>query len=58
MKKLKLSVEELAVDSFELAATEEPRGTVLGAADDSGGCSQYCGATIFEYIWNRTWLNP
>lgn len=55
MKKLKLNVEDLAVDSFDLATIEEPRGTVRGA-EATDGCSQYCGATIFEYIWNRTWL--
>lgn len=59
MSKLKLNVEELAVESFPMAATEEDRGTVLGAmAADSAGCSDYCGATIFAYIWNATWLNP
>jgi hypothetical protein len=55
VNKLKLNVEDLAVDSFDLATVEEPRGTVHGAAD-TDGCSQYCGATIFDYIWNRTWL--
>ncbi|HEY0018646.1 MAG TPA: hypothetical protein VGC13_20225 [Longimicrobium sp.] len=58
MKKLKLNVEELAVVSFDLAAIEEPRGTVNGAMDDSGDCSRYCGATIFEYIWEGTWMKP
>lgn len=55
MKKLKLNVEDLSVDSFVLATIEEPRGTVHGAAD-TDNCSQYCGTTIFDYIWNRTWL--
>lgn len=55
MQKLKLNVEELAVDSFDLAAIDESRGTVHGA-EETDGCSQYCGTTIFEYIWNRTWL--
>jgi hypothetical protein len=53
VKKLKLDLEALAVDSFEAApADDDSRGTVHGASNES----QYCGATIFEYIWNRTWL--
>lgn len=55
MAKLKLDVENLAVDSFDVAPIEEVRGTVRGA-EATDACSQYCGATIFEYIWNRTWL--
>jgi hypothetical protein len=54
MKKLKLNVEELAVDSFELANIEESRGTVHGN-EPTDGCSQYCTPTIFEYIWYQTW---
>jgi hypothetical protein len=52
VKKLKLNVEELAVDSFDLAPVDEARGTVHGASNET----QYCGATIFDYIWNRTWM--
>lgn len=55
MTKLKLNVEDLAVDSFAVATIEEVRGTVRGA-EATDACTQYCGATIFEYIWNRTWL--
>ena len=55
MTKLKLHIEDLAVDSFAVAKIDEQRGTVRGAAD-TDACSQYCGTTIFEYIWNRTWL--
>ena len=55
MKKLKLNVEDLAVESMELASVEESRGTVRGN-EETDNCSQYCGTTIFEYIWNRTWL--
>lgn len=55
MSKLKLNVEELAVESFEMAAAEEGRGTVRGN-EATDNCSQYCGTTVFEYIWNRTWL--
>lgn len=55
MQKLKLNVEELTVDSFELAAADESRGTVRGH-EETDGCSQYCGTTIFEYIWNQTWV--
>jgi hypothetical protein len=51
MNKLKLNVEELSVDSFEVAPTEESRGTVLLGAEATDGCSDYCGATLL-YIWN------
>lgn len=33
MRKLKLDVEALGVESFDTAAREEPRGTVRGAED-------------------------
>jgi|GEM_PF-3729558 hypothetical protein len=56
MNKLKLNVEELSVDSFEVAPAEESRGTVLGA-EATDGCSDYCGATLLLYIWNRTWAS-
>ena len=53
MKKLKLDLESLAVDSFEAApADDDSRGTGHGASNET----QYCGTTTFEYIWNRTWL--
>ncbi len=55
MTKLKLNVEDLAVDSYHLATIEEPRGTVHGASG-ADNASQYCGWTIADYIWNRTWL--
>lgn len=55
MKKLKLNVEDLAVDSLEMATAEMSRGTVQGAAEPTDGCSQYCSPTVFEYIWNQTW---
>lgn len=54
MKKLKLNVEDLAVDSHDMAPIEGSRGTVNGA--DVSNTSEYCGATMFKYIWNRTWL--
>ena len=56
MKKLKLNVEDLAVDSLEMAVAEDPRGTVLGAAAATEGCTQACSPNLWEYIWNRTWL--
>jgi hypothetical protein len=56
--KLKLNVEDLALESFEVPSVEMTRGTVQGAvaAEVSAACSQYCGTTLADYIWNRTWL--
>jgi hypothetical protein len=33
VKKLKLNVDDLAVNSLEMASIEEPRGTVHGASE-------------------------
>jgi hypothetical protein len=52
MKKLKLDVEELAVVSFEIKATDEPHGTVRGAAETEADCSWHCGdplSTLYYY---------
>jgi hypothetical protein len=57
VKKLKLNVEDLAVDSFELAMAEESCGTVQGA-EATNDCSQYCGWTRLEYYLGGTWMNP
>ena len=54
MKKLKLDVETLTVDSFEIPAEDEPRGTVRGnaATDD---CTYTCGdpfSSLYRY-WRK-----
>ena len=38
MQKLKLDIEELEVESCEMADTEEPRGTVHGQSSATFGC--------------------
>lgn len=53
MKKLTLNLDDLSVNSFEIESPEAPRGTVQGMAED---LSRYCGTTLAEYIWHRTWL--
>jgi hypothetical protein len=56
VNKLKLNVEDLTVESLEMAGVEEPRGTVHGFVEATGGCSERCSPNLWEYIWDRTWL--
>lgn len=49
MKKLKLCVEDLKVSSFEIADTDEIKGTVLGA-EVTGDCSYTC-TDPFSGLW-------
>ena len=56
MNKLKLDIDDLTVDSFELATTSEDRGTVHGA-EGTDNCSQYCGWTSLQYYLGGTWMN-
>ena len=55
MNKLKLNVEDLSVDSFVMAESEESRGTVHGHAE-TDNCSQYCGLTSLKYYLGTTWM--
>ncbi len=51
MKKLSLNVEDLAVTSFEVASTEETRGTV-NAHEGTDYCSVSCGdpfSALYRY---------
>ncbi len=51
MKKLSLNLDDLSVDSFEIAAAEEPRGTVHGN-EATDYCSVSCGnpfSSLFVY---------
>ena len=42
MNKLKLNVDDLAVDSFEVPASDEVRGTVRGHLATEADCSWHC----------------
>ena len=52
MKKLKLNLEELSVNSFEVAPIEENRGTVHGASENA---TAYCGITYLKWL-TSTWM--
>lgn len=45
MKKLKLALENLAVESFDTSATERPKGTVFGEQYSCNTCEGTCPAT-------------
>jgi hypothetical protein len=47
MKKLRLELDELAVESFDTAATDALGGTVHGQATEPASCS-FCRATCIE----------
>ncbi|HVH11450.1 MAG TPA: hypothetical protein VM759_00290 [Longimicrobium sp.] len=49
MRKLKLDVDELTVETFGPAETTEPRGTVVGLATRIGETCGY--ACNYEYTW-------
>lgn len=48
------NLNDLSVNSFEIESPAAPCGTVEGME----GESQYCGTTLFEYLWYTTWLQP
>ncbi|HEX6747179.1 MAG TPA: hypothetical protein VF092_07750 [Longimicrobium sp.] len=52
MKKLKLNVEDLSVNSYAVNEPEGTRGTVKGHETTS----QYCGLTSLEYYLGTTWM--
>ena len=52
VKKLKLDVEELSVDSYSVGEAQMPRGTVRGHETTT----QYCGLTSLEYYLGTTWM--
>jgi len=52
VKKLKLNVEELSVESSVMVEAREARGTVKGHETTS----QYCGLTSLEYYLGTTWM--
>ena len=60
MAKLKLNVEELTVDSFEMPESRESRGTVQGqlmVAGTYADCSWHCGdplSTLYYYYAQMT----
>ena len=53
MKKLKLDVDELAVNSFEMPSLDEPRGTVHGASEE---WSTMCGSWDRMRYLTSTWM--
>jgi hypothetical protein len=52
VKKLKLNVEELSVDSYAVGEPQQPRGTVRGHETTT----QYCGLTSLDYYLGTTWM--
>ena len=55
MKKLKLDLDALAVDSLEAAPEgDDARGTVQGAM--AAEPSVYCGTTSFHYYLGGSWM--
>lgn len=53
MKKLRLTLEALRVDSFDTAVTERTRGTVRGRGSDSENCetATWCETYIASNCW-------
>ncbi|HEU0301916.1 MAG TPA: hypothetical protein VFR37_20845 [Longimicrobium sp.] len=60
MKKLKLSLDELAVDSFAAVPAEGERGTVRGAefVTLEATCFNSCGGTCKYNTCNAPWQCP
>ncbi|HLM68348.1 MAG TPA: hypothetical protein VK358_12505 [Longimicrobium sp.] len=61
MKKMKLNLDELAVDSFDTSANEKPRGTVFGeqctchtacTCPGCPTCAASCNGTCYEATCN------
>lgn len=62
MNKLRLKLDELAVESFEAHAADGERGTVFGEDSDSGEpvdtCQRSCNGTCRWQTCNVPWACP